>query len=90
MAIIKQSTTYIQQIDKLRSRGCIITDEVQAVEILSKVNYYRLTAYFLPFKQSDTSYMPGTDFATVYRIYEFDRKFRNILFTAIEEIEVNL
>ena len=90
MATIKPPTTYNQQIEKLRSRGCIIADEAQAVEILSKVNYYRLTAYFLPFKQADETYSAGTDFNDVYQIYEFDRKIRNLLFAAIEEIEVNL
>ena len=90
MATIKPPTTYKQQIEKLRSRGCIITDEKQAEFILSKVNYYRLTAYFLPFKKSDETYIAGTDFNTVYQIYEFDRKIRNLLFLAIEEIEVNL
>ena len=49
-----------------------------------------MTAYFLPFKQSDESYDSGTDFDTVYQIYEFDRKMRLILFSAIEEIEIFL
>ncbi|MCL2831850.1 MAG: Abi family protein [Treponema sp.] len=90
MATIKPPTTYKQQIEKLRLRGCIIADESQAIEILSKVNYYRLTAYFLPFKQPDETYRAGTDFNTVYQIYEFDRKIRNLMFLAIEEIEINL
>jgi len=90
MAVIKPPTTYKKQIEKLRSRGCIIQDENHAVDILSKVNYYRLTAYFLPFKKHDETYIDGTDFNTVYQIYEFDRKIRLNLFSAIEEIEVNL
>jgi abortive infection bacteriophage resistance protein len=90
MSIIKPPTTFKQQIEKLRSRGCIIKDEEQAVEILSKVNYYRLTAYFLPFKQANETYYAGTEFFTVYQIYEFDRKIRSLLFSAIEEIEINL
>jgi abortive infection bacteriophage resistance protein len=90
MAAIKPPTTYEQQIEKLRSRGCIIQDKNHAINILSKVNYYRLTAYFLPFKKRDETYIDGTDFDIVYQIYEFDRKIRLILFSAIEEIEVNL
>jgi abortive infection bacteriophage resistance protein len=86
----KSPTTYKQQVNKLRSRGCIIQDEASAITVLSKINYYRLSAYFLPFKQSDDTYVSGTNFDTVYRIYEFDRKMRLILFSAIEEIEVNL
>ena len=69
MDTFKPPITYEQQIEKLRSRGCIIQDEAYAVSVLSKVNYYRLSAYFLSFKQSDDSYSTGTDFDTVYRIY---------------------
>jgi abortive infection bacteriophage resistance protein len=90
MVKIKEPTTYKQQIEILRSKGCVIQDEAYAEEILSKINYYRLTAYFLPFKQTDETYIAGTDFNTVYQIYEFDRKIRLILFSAIEEIEVSL
>jgi abortive infection bacteriophage resistance protein len=53
-------------------------------------NYYRLSAYFLPFKKADGNYIPGTDFNTVYQIYEFDRKLRNLIFAAIEEVEIYL
>jgi abortive infection bacteriophage resistance protein len=90
MATTKPPTSYKQQVEKLRSRGCIVHDEAYAVQVLSTVNYYRLSAYFLPFKQSDETYIAGTNFDTVYHIYEFDRKMRLILFSAIEEIEVNL
>jgi len=74
MALIKPPTTYKQQIEKLRSRGCIIDDEAYAIDILAKVNYYRLTAYFLPFKKQDNSYREGTNINSIYNIYEFDRK----------------
>jgi abortive infection bacteriophage resistance protein len=90
MAQLKQPTTYRQQLEKLRSRGCIVSDVSSCEKILSKINYYRLSAYFLPFKKDDGTYLPGTDFNTVYQIYEFDRKLRNLLFAVIEEIEVHL
>jgi abortive infection bacteriophage resistance protein len=88
MMPVKAPTTYKDQVEKFRSRGCTIDDEHEAIWILSKVNYYRLTAYFLPFKKSDDSYTQGTNLKTVYRIYEFDRKVRHIIFSAIEEIEI--
>lgn len=90
MFTVKPPTTYKQQVDKLRLRGCIIQNEARAIAILSRVNYYRLTAYFLPFKKQDDSYVHGTDLDTVYRIYEFDRKLRGVFFSVIEEIEVFL
>jgi len=85
---VKPPTTYKEQIEKLRSRDCIIDDESEAIQILSYVNYYRLSAYFLSFKKFDGSYIQGTNFKTVYHIYEFDREMRHIIFSAIEEIEV--
>ena len=36
MAAIKPPTTYKQQIEKIRSRGCTVQDEGQAIDILSK------------------------------------------------------
>jgi abortive infection bacteriophage resistance protein len=90
MTQLKPPTTYIQQVQKLRSRGCIISDEPFCIKVLSQINYYRLTAYFLPFKKPDSNYLPGTDFNTVYQIYEFDRNMRNLLFATIEEVEIYL
>jgi len=88
MIPVKPATSYKDQLEKLRSRGCIIDDEPEAIKILSSINYYRFTAYFLPLKGADDLYRQGTNFKTVYRIYEFDRKIRHIIFSAIEEIEI--
>ncbi|GHV40539.1 CAAX amino protease [Synergistales bacterium] len=90
MSIIKTPKTYKEQIEKLRLRGCFIDDDSFAENVLSHINYYRLSAYFLPFRQNDESYITGTNFRTVYRIYEFDRNMRNILFAAIGKIEIFL
>jgi abortive infection bacteriophage resistance protein len=90
MARIKPPTTYNQQLEKLRSRGCQISDVPSCEKILSRINYYRFSAYFLPFKKADGNYLPGTNFNAVYQIYEFDRKLRNLLFAAIEEVEIYL
>lgn len=87
---IKEPKTYNEQLAILQSRGIIVHDPERCKQILSSVNYYRLSAYFLPFKQPDGSYRSGTSFLRAYKIYEFDRKLRNILFTVIEEIEIFL
>jgi abortive infection bacteriophage resistance protein len=57
---------------------------------LKNVGYYRLSAYFLPFKREDGSYAEGITFERIYNIYEFDRKLRDLFFAAIEVIEVSL
>lgn len=88
MSTVKPYLTYEQQLQLLKDRGCIITDDEFSKTVLANVSYYRLSAYFLPFKNPDSSYKPGTSFEKVYHIYEFDRKLRNILFAAIEVVEV--
>jgi len=88
--MLKQPATYLQQIEKLRENGCEIADEAFCEEILSRVSYYRLSAYLLTFKKNDGMYMPGTNFDMVYKLYEFDRKLRRLLFPVIEELEVYL
>lgn len=87
---LKPPTTFDDQLLKLKARGCFVSDEAFCKRILSRVNYYRLTAYFIPFRREDGFYREGTSFHKVYRIYEFDRKMREILFSAIEEIELYL
>lgn len=90
MAQLKKPTTYQEQLDILKSRGITINDPNQCIAVLETVNYYRFTAYFLPFKLSNGQYREGTQFGRVYRIYEFDRKLRSILFAALEEVEIFL
>lgn len=87
---IKSPTSFEEQLNKIKSRGCIVQDDSFALEVLERINYYRLTAYFLPFKTNTDVYKPGTDFYIVYRIHEFDRELRNILLPIIEEIELKL
>lgn len=87
---IKPATTFDEQLNKIKSRGCIIGDEVWAKEVLQQINYYRLTAYFLPYKEPDETYAEGTTFNNMYRTYEFDRKLRHLLYSTIEEIEIML
>lgn len=90
MAQLKKPTTYQEQLYILQTRNVVIDSPNLCSEILESINYYRFTAYLLPFKQKDGTYQIGTTFQTVYRIYEFDRKLRNILFSALEEVEVYL
>ena len=88
MSTVKPYFTYDQQLQKLKDRGCIILDDEACKKVLADVSYYRLSAYFLPFKNTDDTYKPGTSFEKVFHIYEFDRKLRNILLSAAEEVEV--
>ncbi len=90
MSKVKEPATYREIIEKIKSRGFLLEDEADCEKILSSVGYYRLSAYFLPFKRKDGSYISGISFTRIFRIYEFDRKLRNLLLGAIEVAEVYL
>ena len=86
----KPPLKYEEQLEKLKKRGCIINDDKKCISILKSVNYYRLSAYFLPFKLDNGNYEEGLSFERVFSIYEFDRKLHGILFNALEETEIFL
>lgn len=85
----KQPLTYEKQLDLIKKRGCVVEDDVFALQLLKDINYYRLSAYFLQFKTKNDTYLSGTNLELVYNHYEFDREIRNILHSALEEIEIN-
>lgn len=87
------------QIDLLRSRGMSISssDEPHAQKLLSQVGYYRLSGYWYIYRVwEDGDQKPSDQFISdvslrkIERLYDFDRRLRNILFSAIENIEVAL
>lgn len=80
---IKPHLSYEGQIDKLREKERVITDDSFCKNVLVNIGYYRLSAYFLPFKNADGNYMENLSFERVYRVYEFDRKLRNLCFTIL-------
>mgnify|MGYP001216213677 CR=1 FL=1 len=88
----KPYLTVEQQISLLQERGMLIEDPVAAREALSQVSYYRLSAYWYPFRKEDCSdqFKPGTSFSEVLRIYEFDRRLRLVVLDGIEGVEVRV
>lgn len=92
MKSIKPPTTYNQQLKKLQEHNCSIDDPDFARRVLKRINYYRFSAYLIPFKSNTDpeKYRDGTNFRQVYQIYEFDRKLRSLIFSTIEEIELSL
>ena len=70
------------QIDRLQRRGMQISDEATAAQWLSAVGYYRLSGYWYPFREIDSTgqarrlstFVPGTTFTEVVDLYEFDRR----------------
>ena len=77
-------------VDLLRSRGLAITDEAQAVQQISNIGYYRLSAYMVPFQRGrdNHDFKPGATFEDVMSLYSFDRQLRLLVLDALEHIEV--
>lgn len=88
----KPATTYQQQLELLRSRGMLISDEQRAEFYLRHLNYYRLGAYWLPFEADHSlhQFRPGTRFEDVLNLYVFDRELRLLVMDAIERFEVSV
>ena len=88
----KLSLTISQQIIQLKSRGMQFLDEEQASYYLENINYYRLSAYWLPFESDHKThtFKDGTSFERVLELYIFDRELRLLMLDAIERIEVSV
>lgn len=87
----KHPLSFEDQVALLESRGLIVVNPEYARAKLSHINYYRLSAYFRFFQHDESHrFKTGTTFEAVVRLYYFDKKLRNIIFYAIEKIEVYL
>lgn len=89
---LKEPKTFVEQLELIKEKGFLIPkdQEQECIDFLHKINYYRLSAYFLPFRRSDGKFFPNIPFSRVQRIYEFDSLLRGLIFSTIEDIEVNL
>jgi abortive infection bacteriophage resistance protein len=82
---LKPSTTIDEQLVLIEGKGIHINDMQAARGFLRRTGYYRLRAYFLPFK-TRTGYRP-VSFDQIMRLYDFDSQLRVWLFDVIGEIE---
>lgn len=86
----KATLTYDEQIALLEGRGLSIASHEQAIRFLQQVNYYRFSAYFLPFQTTTDTFITGTTFAKLMELYYLDEELRNTLMTVLSPIEIFL
>ena len=55
--IIKQPKTYEQQVELIKEKGFIVNNDTECISFLKQANYYRLSAYFLPFRKKNGTYL---------------------------------
>lgn len=86
---IKDPKTFVEQLDILKGKNLIIEDEEEALDFLSKINYYRLSAYGLTLKKENKdAYKDGVTFKQLKMIYNFDKRLRELLIYYLESIEI--
>ncbi len=90
----KPALSFEQQLDKLVARGLVIRDRSSALQRLACISYYRLSAYWYPFRLRDDNgnitgnLEPDTTFEAIIQLYEFDRELRLSVLDALERIEI--
>lgn len=86
---IKSPLTFNEQLELLKNRNIVVTNENQALEFLKNNNYYRFTVYALQFREKGEKYKERTKFSTIVNIYNFDKALRRILFSLLEDFEIS-
>lgn len=83
------------QIAKLQSRGLQIADKQEMEAALRRIGYYRLSLYTFTFRQREPEsgtlldqYVEGSTADQVLALYEFDRRLRLLLLSALERVEI--
>ncbi|AJK51216.1 Abi family protein [Mycoplasma capricolum] len=81
----KEFKTFEEQIEILKSRGLIISNEQKAIEILKQENYYNIVNGYKDLflkKSLDNNkdiFIENTNFDELYSLFLFDRELRSIL-----------
>jgi abortive infection bacteriophage resistance protein len=88
MKYAKPALTFSDQAALLLKRGLVAANEQAVVAKLQAVSYYRLSAYWFPFRQPDETLKPGTTLETIWGRYTFDRQLRLLVLDAIERVEI--
>lgn len=79
------------QIENLKSIGLIIENEKEARRVLNDISYFRLIkAFCLGLKPKNSNFEGDISFEQIVELYLFNANFRQLLFTLIERVEVNL
>ncbi len=89
--IKKEFKTLNEQIEILKNKQLIISDEEYTKNILLRENYFFINGYrHLFVKDKDREFLPGVRFEELYSLFLFDRSLRNIIFKYLLVIENNL
>lgn len=86
---VKPPATYNEQVQILKSRGLIISDDVAAAEKLEYINYYRLRGYYIHLQEKGSDkFISGTTFEQILSLHDFDNELRILLLRLLLNIEI--
>lgn len=101
MKPLKPWCSFEDQLQQLQVRGLQVENRAAALDYLERLGYYRLSGYWYPLRQIDKaasqaqgkavrldSFIPGSRFEDVVRLYVFDKKLRLLALDALERIEM--
>lgn len=99
----KPHLTFEQQLAQLQKRKLIVENPANAICALEKIGYYRLAAYWYPFRKDKPEdqrttefnyrydeFKPNHSFEQAVALYDFDRRLRLLLLEALGVIEIQL
>lgn len=81
------------QLSLLKQRGLQVADDAAAVDCLRRNGYYRLSAYWYPFREISAGrrtdrFLKNSHFENAVKLYSFDKKFKLLLLDALERVEI--
>jgi abortive infection bacteriophage resistance protein len=101
MKPLKPWRSFADQLQLLQDRGLQVDHPAAALDYLERLGYYRLSGYWYPLRAIDRtastaqnkvvrldSFVPGSRFEDVVRLYVFDKKLRLLALDALERIEM--
>ena len=88
----KQALSISEQIELLKSRGLNIADSSKAVKFLGEVSYFRFVQYLRPMEEDKTTHQfkPNSRFEDAVALYNFDIELRDLMFKAVQRLEIAL
>lgn len=88
----KKFKTLQEQVEILKSKGLIVEDFDECVNVLLRENYFFINGYrhLLMKSFSDRTFVVGSTFRELYSLFLFDRSLRNIIFKNMLIVENNM
>ncbi len=87
---VKEPKTYEELANLLIDRG-LEAEHAHLVTALRNISYYRLSAYWFPFRVAETDNLQaGTTLHLILNRYKFDNELRSLLFSTIHAVEIAL